>query len=129
MNLLCLNAPETADRMINVFAGGSFTLAITENSTHPTLRHQKSAIILILPNARPYRRDSILLFQRDDGRYVLHRLLRLPPDGRLLMNKDAQTSTEQIRPAQVLAADSDILRNKSQFFVMDGIFDYIPFHG
>lgn len=45
------------------------------------------------------------------------------------MNKDAQTSTEQIRPEQVLAADSDILRNKSQFFVMDGIFDYIPFHG
>ncbi len=42
MNLLCLNAPETADRMINVFAGGSFTLAITENSTHPTLRHQKA---------------------------------------------------------------------------------------
>lgn len=84
---------------------------------------------LIPPNARPYRCGSILLFQRDDGRYVLHRLLRLPPDGRLLMNKDAQTSTEQIRPEQVLAADSDILRNKPQFFVMDGIFDYIPFHG
>ena len=53
---------------------------------------------------RPVRRGDILLYRRDNGQYVLHRVWRVEEDGTYTIVGDAQTELERgIRAGQVIA--------------------------
>lgn len=77
-------------------------LLISGNSMSPFLVHGRDTVYLSRLE-RPARRGDILLYQRQSGAYVLHRVYAVKPDG-LTMVGDAQTVLEPgIRPEQIAA--------------------------
>lgn len=59
-------------------------------------------VFLDLPT-RPPEPGDIALFTRPGGRYVLHRIVHVHPDGTLDLLGDAQIHSERIAPAQIRA--------------------------
>ena len=82
--------------------GEPFQLTVTGGSMLPFLAPQRDTVLLSPPARRP-RRGDILLFTREDGSWILHRVRRVKKDG-LYMIGDAQTVTEGPVPeSRVLA--------------------------
>ena len=77
-------------------------LIITGNSMSPFLIHGRDTVYLSRLT-RPARRGDMLLYQRENGNYVLHRVFKATPES-LTMIGDAQTVLEPgIRREQVIA--------------------------
>lgn len=77
-------------------------LVITGNSMSPFLVHGRDTVYLSRLR-RPARRGDMLLYRRENGNYVLHRVYKAAPEG-LTMIGDAQTELEPgIQPEQVIA--------------------------
>ncbi len=83
-----------------VAAGGSFQLTVTGSSMAPTLKNGVDAVLL--EKAEHIQPGDILLFQRKDGSFILHRCVRIRK-GKLTVNGDAQVWTEDISLSQVRA--------------------------
>ena len=79
---------------------GSAQLTVTGTSMTPTFREGRD--LVRLEKNRPLRRGDVILYRRDNGRYVLHRLMRMDGE-RLVCCGDRQTELETIRGEQVLA--------------------------
>lgn len=66
---------------------------------------------------RPVRRGDILLYQRDSGQYVLHRVWKVEKNGTFTMVGDAQVELEHgIREDQVIAIVTFALRKGKPMF-------------
>lgn len=77
-------------------------LIITGNSMSPFLIHGRDTVYLSRLT-RPVRRGDMLLYQRENGSYVLHRVFKATPES-LTMIGDAQMVLEPgIRRNQVIA--------------------------
>lgn len=77
-------------------------LIISGNSMSPFLIHGRDTIYLSRLT-RPVKRGDVLLYQRDSGAYILHRVYKIESDS-FTMVGDAQTELEPgIRPEQVIA--------------------------
>ncbi len=83
--------------------GGIIPLRVTGFSMRPTLLDRRSIVYLKKDSTYVPRRGDIVLFARPDRALVLHRVVKLLPDGTLLINGDAQNWTEIIQPGQILA--------------------------
>lgn len=84
---------ETIDALPLVVSGSSMT---------PFLRHHQDTVYLSRLT-RPVRKGDILLYRRDNGIYVLHRVWKTDRAG-FTMVGDAQAEPEPgIRPDQVIA--------------------------
>lgn len=90
-------------------------LEITGSSMTPFLVPGRDSVLLTKP-AAPLRPGDIVLYRRDDGAYVLHRIIRLARDGTLCLAGDAQTVLERgIRREQVFAiVRSAVRKGKTQ---------------
>lgn len=83
--------------------GGEFHLYPRGVSMLPTIREGRDSVMLS-PAAPPYRRADILLYRRDTGVFVLHRVVKVEKDGSLTMRGDNQYAKERgIREDQVIA--------------------------
>ena len=84
-------------------------LVISGNSMSPFLVHGRDTVYLSKPE-EPFRRGDMLLYRRDNGSYVLHRVFRV--EGQLFtMVGDAQTCLEPgIRREQILARVTAVRR-------------------
>ncbi len=91
-----------------ISAGGHFTLCVSGSSMNPFLVHGRDFVRLIKCTPQDLKKGRILLFRRDNGELVLHRVMCVLPDGCLVMNGDAQIWCETISPLQVIAAVSEI---------------------
>lgn len=91
--------------------GQELTLQITGYSMSPTLKHLRDRVILTDPKAVGIRRMDMVLYRRENGKYVLHRIIQCYPPERYLLNGDAQLWTEMIRKEQIRAVVSSIERN------------------
>lgn len=77
-------------------------LVISGNSMAPFLRHCRDTVYLSRVTA-PLKRGDMILYRRDCGRYVLHRIYK-EKNGTYELVGDGQHSVEPgIRPEQVLA--------------------------
>lgn len=90
-----------------IAAGGQFVLTVTGNSMCPTLYPGRDAVVLAA--AEKPRKGQILLFRRESGAYILHRVCRVRGDT-LVMNGDNQGWTEKITPEQVIAVVTELHR-------------------
>lgn len=82
---------ETTERVPLLISGSSMT---------PFLVHCRDMVYLS-PPTRPLRRGDMALYRRDNGAYVLHRVVRQEPEGYCMVG-DAQTQLEHgIRPDQI----------------------------
>ena len=89
-------------------AGGCVKLTVTGKSMLPTLVEKRDSVILARPEK--LKKTDIILYQRTNGDYVLHRIVKISKDG-LHLCGDNQIKVEfPILPDQVIAVVSAIVR-------------------
>lgn len=89
--------------------GQTVPLVISGGSMSPFLVHRRDTVYLSKPG-RPLRKGDMILYRRDGGSYVLHRICRVRKDCFDLVG-DAQTVIERgVRPGQVLALVTAVRR-------------------
>ncbi|NLT15817.1 MAG: peptidase S24 [Clostridiales bacterium] len=90
--------------------GGQFKLLVTGDSMSPFLGHLRDSVILKEASGHKLKRgDIVLIRRRESDRYVLHRIIKMKPDG-FIMNGDAQNWDEFVPFEQVVAVVSKIER-------------------
>ena len=91
--------------------GGHFPLVVTGTSMQPFLKNGEDVVWLRNCNPSDIKKGAILLFERADGSFILHRVNKILPDGKLMMNGDAHEWREKISPEQVVAVVNEIEKN------------------
>ena len=85
-----------------IASGGEFRLYPRGTSMMPLLREGRDSVALVAPDR--IKRGDILLYRREDGQFVLHRLLRIEKDKTLTFCGDNQSRLEKgIAPDAVIA--------------------------
>ncbi len=82
----------------------------------PFLKHNRDTVFIRRHNFGKIKRGQILLFKRTDGRLIMHRIRKVLPDNKLLMNGDGQAWCEEINYNQIIAEVFKIERNGKSFF-------------
>ena len=91
-------------------SGGQFKLLVTGYSMSPFLIHLRDSVILKNASGHKLKRgDIVLIRRRESDSNVLHRIVKMKPDG-FIMNGDAQTWTEFVLFEQVVAVAHAIER-------------------
>lgn len=89
--------------------GKECRLLISGSSMAPFLVHERDSIIFSKPD-RELRRGDMVFYQRDNGQYVMHRILHVRPEGLYIIG-DAQTEVEgPVKPEQVFALVTKVNR-------------------
>lgn len=89
--------------------GNEVSLLITGSSMTPFLFHEKDTVCFKTPD-RPLKRGDMVFFQRDDGRFVMHRICRVRPEGYYIVG-DAQTEIEgPVREDQIFGLITKVQR-------------------
>ena len=70
------------------------TVPVTGGSMTPFL-HNGDTVYLDLPNS-PLKKGDIVLYTRENGRYILHRIKKVNSDGSFIMVGDAQQELEYL---------------------------------
>lgn len=94
-----------------VAEGHSVSMLIAGNSMFPFLIHNRDYIYFEKPN-RELRVGDPVFFQRDNGKFVMHRICKVNPDGTFNLIGDNQTGVEPgIRRDQIFALVTQVKRN------------------
>ena len=89
--------------------GKECRLLISGSSMAPFLVHERDSIIFSKPD-RELRRGDMVFYQRDNGQFVMHRILHVKPEGLYIIG-DAQTEVEgPVKPEQVFALVTKVNR-------------------
>ena len=87
----------------------SVPLVISGSSMLPFLAHGRDTVYLSRVN-RPLKKGDMILYRRDNGAYILHRIFRVEKETYTLVG-DAQIQLETgVRPDQVLALVTAVRR-------------------
>lgn len=92
---------------------GEAPLRVTGSSMYPTFRSGRDTVFLRKPDA-PLRKGDVILYRRQNGRYVLHRIVRIK-DGVLICSGDNQFEPERVEPEQVIARVEAFQRGKRKY--------------
>ena len=100
-----------------VESGGEFSLYPRGTSMLPLIHQGKDFVILVsLPDE--LKRGDIPLYKREDGSYVLHRIVRAEDDGTYTMCGDNQTQLERgIKKEQMIAVVASVCRGEKRIDV------------
>lgn len=105
---MSLNKEVQLDDVIEILrekidGGGTVTFTPNGTSMLPMLRDGKDVVVLKKPAGRLHLFD-VPLYRRDNGRYVLHRVIDFSRDGSYVMCGDNQFALEKgIRDDQIIA--------------------------
>ena len=81
---------------------GTAQLIVTGMSMWPMLTNRRDQVTLALP-PETYCKGDLILYRRDCGSYVLHRIVRIAKDGTFICSGDNQWLPEKVCPQQVFA--------------------------
>ena len=81
--------------------GGRASLTVTGSSMMPMLYDRRDSVTL-MPVGDQLKKGDVILYRRENGRYVLHRIIALEKEG-YVCSGDNQAMREKVLPAQVLA--------------------------
>lgn len=95
-------------------SGGVARLVVTGSSMHPTLRHRKDAVFL-RPVERELRRGDLILYRRNNGQFVLHRIISKPKEDAFFCSGDNQWQIEKVEASQVIAVTDGFIRNGKSY--------------
>ena len=87
--------------LLQLETAGKADLTVTGCSMRPMLRQYKDSVQL-RPVAGELQPGDIALYRRDDGQYVLHRVIRCTQTGYLFCG-DNQVTLEPVRQDQLIA--------------------------
>lgn len=82
--------------------GGKANLTVTGNSMLPMLHHRKDSVMLV-PVEDKQNIGQVILYRRENGRYVLHRIIAVTPDGYVCCG-DNQFEKEPVAHRQLIAS-------------------------
>lgn len=89
-------------------SGGQVRMTVTGNSMYPMLRDRADSVLLVPP--KRLKRFDLPLYRRENGSYVLHRILKIKNEG-YVMCGDNQTALEPgIRREQIVAVAKEFCR-------------------
>ena len=88
--------------------GGRARLTVTGRSMLPLLRAYRDAVELIPVNGRQ-QKGKIILYRRQDGQFVLHRIVELTPEGYICCG-DNEAVREPVSHSQLLAVTDGLIR-------------------
>ena len=99
-----LDTQKYLDTVCELLAQGETSVAVpvAGGSMIPFLHHGDT-VYLDLPRF-PVKRGDILLYQRSNGQYVLHRVIQTNADGSLWMSGDAQQQLEYLSDTNCVRA-------------------------
>lgn len=92
--------------------GGRANLIITGCSMRPMLHEHRDSVTLV-PAGDRLRKGDVALFQRDNGRYVLHRVIQVQQDQYQFCG-DNQKELEPVEHRQVIAVMDSFTRKGKQ---------------
>ncbi len=82
--------------------GGKANLTVTGNSMVPMLYHRKDTVMLTSVEGKQ-KPGQVILYRRENGRYVLHRIIALTEDGYICCG-DNQYEKEPVAHTQLIAS-------------------------
>lgn len=82
--------------------GGQVQLLASGNSMYPLLRHGRDTIILEHARGEECRKYDVILYQRENGQYVLHRIIGCKEDGFILRGDHQYVKEFSVRNDQVI---------------------------
>lgn len=84
--------------------GGKADLTVTGWSMHPMLHNGRDKVTLT-PPGKELKKKDIILYRRENGQYVLHRIIDLD-SGKYILCGDNQAMRETVDPSQVIGVVS-----------------------
>lgn len=87
-------------------------IPVTGGSMVPFL-HSGDMAYLDLPDT-PLKKGDIVLYTRENGRYILHRIQKVNPDGSFIMVGDAQQGLELLPRRELIHARVTSARHKGK---------------
>ena len=104
---MCLNKEVALDSIIDIIeeklrSGGTVTFTPSGESMLPMLRDGKDVVVLSKPRGR-LRLYDVPLYRRENGQFVLHRVIDFDSDGSYVMCGDNEFRREHgIRDSQII---------------------------
>lgn len=97
--------------------GGRARLTVTGSSMMPMLYHRRDSVTLV-PATGQLKKGDVIFYRRENGQYVLHRIIALSPEG-YVCSGDNQAMREPVTREQVLAVVDGFTR-KGKSCKLDG---------
>lgn len=91
--------------------GANVTLGASGNSMYPLFRHRKDTVCLEKVDGREVRKYDMILFQRPEGSYVLHRIVGVGAEGYILRGDHQYQNEYPVKPEQVIAKVVSFVRD------------------
>jgi len=101
--------------------GGSANLVVTGSSMHPMLRHRRDTVHLV-PLSRQPKKGDLILYRRDNGKYILHRIVTRVRHDAFFCSGDNQWEKEAVSTGQIIALVQGFTRKGK--FVAESNFAY-----
>ena len=105
--------------------GGRASLVVTGVSMKPMLTEHRDTVLLAPITEEPKVGD-IFLYQRENGKFVLHRLIRVTPECYLFCG-DNQCALEKVKKEQLLAIVSGFTRKGKQYSLKSPVYNLYMF--
>lgn len=91
--------------------GGEFRMYPKGTSMLPLLVQGRDSVVLKRKPASQIKKHDILFYRRDNGQFVLHRLMKKKRDGTFILCGDNQTTLERhLHPDQIIGYVSQIYK-------------------
>lgn len=102
--------PELMERYAELIGEGlTVPLGVTGSSMTPFLVHGRD-IVQLSPVTHPLRRGDIVLYRRENGAYILHRIWRAEADGYTMVGDGQRVLEPGIRREQIIAVVTSCVR-------------------
>lgn len=97
---------------------GRLVYTTTGGSMLPMLREKRDLIVVERPRGRLNKYD-VALFRGEGGKCILHRVIRVEPDGYVLRGDNNRASERGIREEQILGVLTAFVRDGREIAVTD----------
>ena len=101
--------------------GGKAPLQVTGDSMYPMLHHGKDSVLLE-PVGNALRKGDLIFYRRDNGAYILHRIVKVCNAQTLTCCGDNQFEPERVETRQVMAIVTGFTRNGKQYTSADTVY-------
>lgn len=97
---------------LQLVEGGRAALNVTGSSMKPMLHGNRDAVFLV-PEAP--KKGDVILYRRENGQYVLHRIVRINDGESFVCSGDNQWKPEMVSAHQIMATVSEFRRNGKRY--------------
>ena len=108
-------------------SGGEFKLLVTGSSMSPILINERDYVFLVSAKDHNIKKGDIVFIKRHTGEYILHRVYKLIPNNKFIMNGDGQEWVEVVNNNQVLARVYKFERNGREVLCSNIIYKFVVY--